>query len=335
MATNKQATIRYHALDRCFSNSGRKFFIEDLIEACNEAIYQSTGSTNGVQRRQVFKDVIFMESEEGWAIPLEKRKEGRRVYYRYADPSFSIRGQGVNQAEVEQISETLAILSRFRGLQDFAWLDEIRVRLEDTFQADTSATTIVSFEENPYLKGINYLADLFQAVSRRQPLLVTYQGFNQPAAETFTFHPWYLKQYNSRWFVLGHNERYAALSTLAIDRIRELSPTPSSYIPNTEFDFDEYFEDVIGVTINLEKPVEIILLKISPSLWPYIRSKPIHGSQKTKDISDSGTIIELQLRVNYELTSLLFSFMEGVEVLAPGELREEVARRLSIAGMQY
>jgi|AntRauTorckE5430_2_1112549.scaffolds.fasta_scaffold00249_5 predicted DNA-binding transcriptional regulator YafY len=335
MATNKQATIRYHALDRCFSNSGRKFFIEDLIEACNDAIYQSTGSTNGVQRRQVFKDVSFMESEEGWSIPLEKRKEGRRVYYRYANPSFSIRGQGVNQAEVEQISETLAILSRFKGLQDFAWLDEIRVRLEDTFNTDTATTPAVSFEENPYLKGINYLAELFQSVSRQQPLSITYQGFNQKEPESFIFHPWYLKQYNSRWFVLGHNTRYDSLSTLAIDRIQELSPTPSQYIPNTIYDFDEYFEDVIGITIDFEKPVETILLQVAPSLWPYIASKPIHGSQKKKETTDSGTTIELQLRINYELISLLFSFMERVEVLEPQHLREEITQRLAAASLHY
>jgi predicted DNA-binding transcriptional regulator YafY len=335
MATNKQATIRYHALDRCFSNSGRKFFIEDLIEACNEAIYQSTGSTNGIQRRQVFKDVIFMESEEGWSVPLKKHKEGRRVYYRYADPSFSIRGQGVNQAEIEQISETLAILSRFKGLQDFAWLDEIRVRLEDTFNTGISTTPAVSFEENPYLKGINYLAELFQSVSRQQPLSITYQGFNQKEPETFTFHPWYLKQYNSRWFVLGHNDRYDALSTLAIDRIQKLSPTLFQYVPNTTFDFDEYFEDVIGVTIDLEKQVETIRIKIASSLWPYIKSKPIHGSQKTKEITDSGTIIELSLRVNYELISLLFSFMDRVEVIEPKHLRQEITNRLSAAKLQY
>jgi predicted DNA-binding transcriptional regulator YafY len=179
------------------------------------------------------------------------------------------------------------------------------------------------------------LADLFQSVSHRQPLLVTYQGFNQPAAETFTFHPWYLKQYNSRWFVLGHNERYDALSTLAIDRILELSPTPSSYIPNTEFDFDEYFEDVIGVTIYPEKSVETILLRIAPSLWPYIQSKPIHGSQKVKEITNSGTIVELKLRVNYELVSLLFSFMERVKVLEPTHLRSEFERRLKEAQKIY
>jgi predicted DNA-binding transcriptional regulator YafY len=144
-----------------------------------------------------------------------------------------------------------------------------------------------------------------------------------------------LKQYNSRWFVLGHNDHYDALSTLAIDRIQEISPTPSLYIPNTTFDFDDYFDDVIGVTIDLEKPVGIIHIKVASSLWPYINSKPIHGSQKTKETTDSGTIIELSLRVNYELISLLFSFMDRIEVIEPKHLKQEITNRLSAAKLQY
>ena len=64
MATNKHATIRYHALDRCFSNFGRRFFIEDLIEACNQAIYDFDGIEDGVKRRQIFDDINFMESDQ-------------------------------------------------------------------------------------------------------------------------------------------------------------------------------------------------------------------------------------------------------------------------------
>ena len=107
MATNKHATIRYHALDRCFSNPGRKFFIEDLIYACNQAIYDFAGIENGVKRRQVFDDITFMESEQGWSIPLERTKDGKRVFYRYADKSFSIKNQGINQEEAEQLKEVI------------------------------------------------------------------------------------------------------------------------------------------------------------------------------------------------------------------------------------
>ena len=88
MATNKHATIRYQALDKCFRNTGRKYFIDDLIEACNKAIFNYSGISDGVKRRQIFDDINFMQSESGWTVPLERLKDGRRVYYRYSDASF-------------------------------------------------------------------------------------------------------------------------------------------------------------------------------------------------------------------------------------------------------
>ena len=96
MATNKHATIRYHALDRCFANTGRRYYIEDLIEACNVALCDYTGIDDGVKRRQIFEDINFMESEQGWSIPLERCKDGKRVFYRYEDSTFSIKNQAIN-----------------------------------------------------------------------------------------------------------------------------------------------------------------------------------------------------------------------------------------------
>lgn len=67
MAQTKLATIRYQALDRCFSNWGRRNFIEDLIQECNKALREYLGEDAGVKRRQVFEDIKFMESESGWS----------------------------------------------------------------------------------------------------------------------------------------------------------------------------------------------------------------------------------------------------------------------------
>ena len=177
MATNKHATIRYHALDRCFSNHGRKFFIEDLINACNEAIYEFSGIEDGVKRRQVYDDITFMESDQGWNIQLERIKDGRRVYYRYSDKSFSIKNQGINQSEAEQLKETLSILSRFKGLPQFEWVEEIQIRLEDTFKLKSSTESAVCFEENPYLKGLNHFTELFTAIQNKQALVINYKEF--------------------------------------------------------------------------------------------------------------------------------------------------------------
>jgi predicted DNA-binding transcriptional regulator YafY len=335
MATNKHATIRYHTLDRCFSNTGRRFFMNDLMEACNNAIYEATGSKDGVKRRQIYNDINFMESEAGWSIPLERRKEGKMVFYRYTDPSFSIRGQGVNQGEVEQIAETLTILSRFKGLPQFEWMDEIRVRLQDTFQTKEVKSEVVSFEENPYLQGLSFFTDIFQAISNQQALKITYQGFNQQQPETFVFHPWYLKQYNNRWFVLGRNVNYESLSTLAIDRVQEVMPSKVTYLPNTDVDFEAYFDDVIGVSIPVDGQIDTIHLQIDNSLWPYVKSKPIHGSQKKKAENQDGVLIELRLIVNYELVSLLASFMDRVEVLKPQSLRNDLYQRCAATLKKY
>ena len=68
MATNKHAIIRYQTLDKCFRNPGRNYYIDDLIEACNEAIYEYSGIEDGVKRRQLLDDISFMKSEQGWNI---------------------------------------------------------------------------------------------------------------------------------------------------------------------------------------------------------------------------------------------------------------------------
>lgn len=322
MATNKHATIRYHALDRCFSNFGRRFFIEDLIEACNQAIYDFDGIEDGVKRRQILYDIAFMESDQGWAIPLERHKEGRRVYYRYADKSFSISNKGINPSEAEQLRDTLSILSRFKGMPQFDWIEEIQIRLEDTFKLKGNTVSSVSFEQNPYLIGLNHFTDLFNAIQNHQAIEIAYQGFRQDAISNHIIHPWYLKQYNNRWFLFGYNEAYQSLSNLAIDRIVSIEQSHEPYKENTQIDFEEYFEDVVGVSVHADEDTEKVLLKVNIDSWPYIKSKPLHGSQKVISETENDVTVELDVQINHELIALLFSYMNAIEVLQPTVLRD-------------
>lgn len=75
MATNKHAIIRYQTLDKCFRNPGRRYYIEDLVEACNNSIYEFTGNDLGIKRRQILEDIKFMESTQGWNITLENKSD--------------------------------------------------------------------------------------------------------------------------------------------------------------------------------------------------------------------------------------------------------------------
>ena len=103
MPNSKHAIIRYQALDKCFRNTGRKYFIEDLVEACRVALVNHTGNDESIQKRQVYDDINFMISENGYNAPIEKDKVGRKVYYFYDDVNFTF----VN--DVYELPEVIAI----------------------------------------------------------------------------------------------------------------------------------------------------------------------------------------------------------------------------------
>ncbi|MFW5752380.1 MAG: response regulator, partial [bacterium] len=88
----------------------------------------------------------------------------------------------------------------------------------------------------------------------------------------------------------------------------------------------------VGVTVKENEPVESIRLKITPDLWNYIESKPIHGSQKLKNKTDDGIIVEVEVKINYEFMSLLFSYMDGIEVIIQIRKKLPDTRIIAISG---
>jgi len=321
VSTNKNATIRYQALDRCFRNPGKNYYIDDLIEACNVALLDIDPNSSGVKRRQIYEDIKFMKDSFGFDAPIESFKDGRKAYYRYTDSNFSINSQPLNEQEAQQLKESLLTLSRFKGMPQFEWIEEIKIRLEDTFKLKGNKASYVSFEQNPYLKGLIHFTELFNAIQNKQALRIFYKGFKQKNTKSIVFHPWHLKQYNNRWFLFGFNESYKSLSNLAIDRIISITDSQANYIENRTIDFDEFFEDIVGVSIRPEEGTEKLLINISNEVWPYIESKPLHGSQKIKNKTDDIVQIELDIQINHELIALLFSYMDAIEIVEPKTLR--------------
>lgn len=335
MPTNKHALIRFQALDRCFASRGKRYFMEDLLEAVNEALIEYSGTTEGIKRRQLFEDIKYMESEQGWAIPLERHTEGKRVWYRYSEPDFSINKRPLNEDEADQLKEALLTLSRFKGMPQFQWVDELVARLEAGFGLRQGAERIIEFEENPYLKGGEHITALFQAILGKQVLEVSYQGFKQAEPTTLRFHAYYLKQYNNRWFVFGWDEAGARLMNMALDRILAIAPAKGKFIPNKTIDFTEYFEDVVGVSVPADQEPVTVKLKVADTVLPYVRTKPLHGSQKIGKADGGRTLLELHVIPNYELEALILSLGEGIEVVAPKALRQRIAERAKAMNDQY
>ncbi len=329
MATNKNAQIRYKALDNCFSNPYKKFFIDDLIEYCSQILSEHYAEETTVSRRQILMDLDFMKSLNGYDAPIEVYKEGRKVYYRYSEKDFSILKKPLSPSELNTLNEALETLARMNSLPGFDWVNSLQTKLKSGLNLEGKKRQIISFEENGFLKGLEFLNVLYQFISQNQSLKISYKSFKSDVESRFTISPYYLKQYNNRWFLFGRNHMYENVQNLALDRIVAVENSQEVFI-NNEINFDEYFEDIIGVSNNLDESAMKISLKLSENIIPYIISKPIHGSQKI-----SGNILHIEVKLNYELESLILSFGENMQVLEPEIFKQKMISRVYQMNLIY
>ncbi|MEX2347748.1 MAG: WYL domain-containing protein [Balneolaceae bacterium] len=330
MSVNKNALLRYRVLDKCFRNPGRKYFWEDLLQAVNKELIEFNGPDSTIAKRQLYDDIKFMESEQGWSIPLKKHKDGRKVYYRYEDIDFSISNQPLNENEKSQIEAALSVLSRFSGAPQFEWMQEMIPVIQDRLGLKQSSGEVISIESNIDLKGIEHLGALYEAIINEQVLEVEYQDFKSDKSFELTFHPHFLKQYNNRWFAFGLNEELDKPTwNLALDRIVSLEQIQGNYIA-TEIDWNEYFFDIIGVTSPIEGKIEKVVLEFTKEQAPYIITKPLHPTQKHQWMGDKLQVV-IEVIPNYELKSLILSFGEKVKVTKPISLQNEIQKRLKAA----
>lgn len=336
MAINKNALIRYKLLDKCFSNPGKRYFIEDLITECESVLLEIDPLSRGISRRQILADIAFMESSEGWCIELVRNRERKRVYYRYTNTSFSINNMPLNELEINQLQAAIGILSQFEGMPQFEWVSALLPKLQQRRVNKVDEGTIMQFESNPFLKGIERLGELYNAIYYKKILSIQYQPYESNAPYNLILHPYVLKQYNNRWFLFGYNPEMQKHNwNLAIDRIVSLNEITGIYHENSVIDWEEYFEDIIGVTKPENAAVEVIVLHFSGKSAMYMQTKPLHGSQKSKWLSNGTLEISLQLIINYELERLILSYADSVTVVQPKHLLDTIKSRLSNAFKQY
>jgi predicted DNA-binding transcriptional regulator YafY len=190
----------------------------------------------------------------------------------------------------------------------------------------------MGFESNRFLKGIEHLGPLYNAIRFKKILLITYQPFESQAAFDITLHPYYLKEYNGRWFLFGYNpEKDKADWNLPIDRMQTVKEIRGKYRKNEDIDWQEYFEDMVGVTRVTGRQPETIRLNFYGLTGKYIESKPLHGSQKHKWIDDATLEVTLQVIINYELERLIISYGETVKVHQPKSLAHTIRDRHAAA----
>jgi len=281
-----------------------------------------------VSLRQIRADITYMRDRVAYNAPIVAYPiEGRRCYYKYEDPNYSIFNNMLSIEDVKNLLSTIDMLGRYRSPKN-AWLEEVISSLELRFGIKANKDNIVSFESNDQLKGLEFLSDLIDAAINHQPLLMTYRPY-KGEEQTLVIHPHHIKQYNTRWFLFGledHGSYGMTTVNKALDRIVKFSVADVPFIENDTIDYDSYFNDIVGVTHDRKHPdIEHVVLKFGKDRFPYVVSKPIHHSQQV--ISADEGKISIDVRVNRELEQNVFSFGPEVEVLSPEWFRTQIIEK--------
>lgn len=323
MPVNRNALIRFRTIDNCLRNRHRRWTLEDLIDACSEALYEYEGIDKGVSKRTVQMDIQMMRSDKlGYNAPiivLEKK------YYTYEDPDYSITNIPLTDQDLGKLTEVVEILRQFKGFSHFQELSGMVQRLENKiYAAKTNQEPVIDFEKNDNLKGLEHIETLYQAIIKKCTVRMCYRSFKAREASTFYFHPYYLKEYRNRWFVIGIKKKDTPVLTLALDRIISIEGCDIKYIPKKDFNLVDYLNDVIGVTVNINSPTERILFTADHDTAPYIITKPLHHSQEVVETTSSGTTFALNVQLNFELERELLGFGDRVRVIAPERLKRRI-----------
>lgn len=177
MPANKNALIRYKTIDNCLRNRYRRWTLENLVEACSDALYDMEGISKGVSVRTVQADIQMMRSDKlGYNAPIEVYDH---KYYRYTDPDYSITDMPLSQNDYEVMQEAVDMLRQLQDFDQFSEMSDVISRLQDKLAVTkNNRRPIVHFDNVPDLKGLKLLNPLYNYIAHKQTLRISYQSFS-------------------------------------------------------------------------------------------------------------------------------------------------------------
>ena len=200
-------------------------------------------------------------------------------------------------------------------------------------QADNKLEDRIIFEEIP--SGQTWLTCIADAMRRNHVLSITHQGFGKPEPSTFDIEPYFLKVVKRRWYVVARSPYYSERNkeqgvkpsdvylVYALDRISDIQDTGRTFKMKKNFDVHSYFEGCCGIITSNESSQKIVLRAYN-GFADYLRTLPLHESQREIGSDDESTLFEYHLKPTFDFYQLVLAQGDQVEVLEPESVRDEM-----------
>lgn len=276
--------------------------VEKLIELYNDQYYRGDFS-KPISKRTFHRDLAEMKELFGFEIKFDKVKKGYKI-------------------EIDIDPNKALLIDSYRYIH--------------TFQSFKDISKFIASEAKK--TGSEHLLMVLEAVQNCRKLRFNYQKYVSDGVETKTIFPYFIKQYKSRWYVIGLDKKDNKTKTFALERMSHVQHTyegSALYDVPKAFSPENYFLNNFGIFRIENLPVEEVILSFKPLKGKFIKSNPLHHSQ-TELIEDENEYrIKLRLQLTHDFTMEILSHGDEVRVISPESLINDIRSKMESALKQY
>jgi len=341
MGASKRSLMRYRLIDQILTRVNHPFpTLFQILDYVNEHL-SGLFDDVVVSKRTLQADINDMRfSEElGFFAPIEYHT-GKKGYY-YTEEGFSISKMPLKKEERQVIEFVANMLSQYENIPMFSNFKHITQKIFDSLniysgiENDELLNASIQFDSHPAIKGNNWLALSSEAIKRYKKLLFAYRPFGSEEVHKRIFHPYILKEFKGRWYLIGISEAAEEVRTYSLDRIEEMQLLEENYPLDPHFDRQKYFEYSFGIYNLANEEPQMVRLQFDLAQGYYVLSRPIHNTQSLVNKDTNGIEVSLKVFVSEDLIMEILSYGDKVKVLSPASLIDEIKLRIQNSAKNY
>jgi predicted DNA-binding transcriptional regulator YafY len=316
MNLSKSAFRRYKVIDGLLRNTMKPYpSMQEIIEACLDKL-DFEPSVETIQ-----KDLANMRLPypDGFDAPI--RYVHAKKGYEYTDPNYSLTGIALKQEEIDTITEAVDLIriiggSRISNQFNHA-VEKLLSATVESRQSQEQKRTVLQTMIPPVSRGFEYFDLFYEACKERIPISILHFSYGKRTFLHTILHPFLIKEFDNRWYVIGYSEKHDAVRTFGLDRINEPLKVKKKFQAANPSEVEAYLNDVYGVFPIPEAKKETIKIWANQLATHYYQAYPLHESQQIQKKGSGSSEITFELIPSIELARYFLSQGNQVRILSP------------------
>ncbi|MFZ4786286.1 MAG: helix-turn-helix transcriptional regulator [Flavobacteriales bacterium] len=312
---SKSAMRRYMVIDTLLRNPLRRFpTMEEIIEACLSKLDYAP-SIETIQ-----KDIknMKMEYPNGFGAPIRFCRLNKG--YEYTDPNYTLTTLSLQEHEITTIENAIELINAIGGSRigtkfNHAMQKVLSATLEKRDTADR--LPILQTMNLPESKGLEHFDLFYSACKESVPLSFIHFSYQKRVFKHICLHPFLIKEFENRWYIIGYSETHGGIRTFGMDRIAEPEMIKKEFIPSDTQTVLDYLHDIYGVYPIPTQTKSTVVIHASELATHYLKAYPLHHSQKLTKCNNGDSVITFELIPSIELAQYILSQGKHLSILSP------------------